>query len=194
MSKTSQDETSPADKDDETSKYLPNQVVCNKSQQIEKIDFYIVSQSVEEAAAGPNLSDVANPESDQGEEKDADKDAKKKKNRCATCRKKVGLTGMSQVVKMKRKFLIIIIFFYQGLNVVAGAFSVLSIDTAISTTVVSTIEKWGPKRSDVTIRQSSVKKSRKYEPRHSVPCTTTRLKSDRTLDIAGVVEISAKSD
>ncbi|XP_044262593.1 AN1-type zinc finger protein 6 [Tribolium madens] len=51
-------------------------------------------ESVEEAAAGPNSSDVSSSELEQnGEEKDADKDAKKKKNRCATCRKKVGLTG-----------------------------------------------------------------------------------------------------
>jgi hypothetical protein len=37
-------------------------------------------------------ADCAGP-SNQDDDKDGDKDAKKKKNRCVTCRKKVGLTG-----------------------------------------------------------------------------------------------------
>lgn len=49
----------------------------------------------EEPAPSPaspsGSSDITTP--DGGEEKDSDKDSKKKKNRCATCRKKVGLTG-----------------------------------------------------------------------------------------------------
>lgn len=36
--------------------------------------------------AGPSISD-------DNDDKDGDKDSKKKKNRCAVCRKKVGLTG-----------------------------------------------------------------------------------------------------
>lgn len=39
-------------------------------------------------------ADCAGPSS-QDDDKDGDKDAKKKKNRCVTCRKKVGLTGKS---------------------------------------------------------------------------------------------------
>ncbi|KAJ6638794.1 AN1-type zinc finger protein 6 [Pseudolycoriella hygida] len=37
--------------------------------------------------AGPSISD-------DNDDKDGDKDSKKKKNRCAVCRKKVGLTGI----------------------------------------------------------------------------------------------------
>jgi len=36
--------------------------------------------------AGPSISD-------DNDDKEGDKDSKKKKNRCAVCRKKVGLTG-----------------------------------------------------------------------------------------------------
>ncbi|CAG9764567.1 unnamed protein product [Ceutorhynchus assimilis] len=41
--------------------------------------------------ASPSDSDAATPGS--SDERDSDKDARKKKNRCATCKKKVGLTG-----------------------------------------------------------------------------------------------------
>lgn len=58
------------------------------------------SASAAAAAVNTNLeaADVvagsASPLSDSGtSEKDSDKDAKKRKNRCAVCRKKVGLTG-----------------------------------------------------------------------------------------------------
>lgn len=56
-------------------------------------------QALEEAAAAakPTDSTLNNGLDD----KDNDKDAKKKKNRCATCRKKVGLTG-TQVVGQLR--------------------------------------------------------------------------------------------
>lgn len=37
--------------------------------------------------------DTAGPSNQDDDDKDGDKDAKKKKNRCVTCRKKVGLTG-----------------------------------------------------------------------------------------------------
>lgn len=36
---------------------------------------------------------VSVPSAEEDEQKDGDKDSKKKKNRCAVCRKKVGLTG-----------------------------------------------------------------------------------------------------
>ena len=42
-----------------------------------------------ENAAGPSASSTSNGQ----EDKDGEKDAKKTKNRCAVCRKKVGLTG-----------------------------------------------------------------------------------------------------
>ncbi|KAJ3640843.1 hypothetical protein Zmor_027379 [Zophobas morio] len=47
------------------------------------------SPALTENSAATNSPDVEHNSDD----KDADKDAKKKKNRCATCRKKVGLTG-----------------------------------------------------------------------------------------------------
>ena len=52
-------------------------------------------QAAEEGTSGASSvsgSSVNDPD-DSFSDKDGDKDAKKKKNRCATCRKKVGLTG-----------------------------------------------------------------------------------------------------
>lgn len=52
--------------------------------------FFLNFQAVDEAATASKPIDSAI--NDVPNDKD-DKDAKKKKNRCATCRKKVGLTG-----------------------------------------------------------------------------------------------------
>ncbi|XP_050502441.1 AN1-type zinc finger protein 6 isoform X3 [Diabrotica virgifera virgifera] len=46
-----------------------------------------------EAAAAATTSSGETDSGTGSEDKDGDKDVKKKKNRCATCRKKVGLTG-----------------------------------------------------------------------------------------------------
>lgn len=49
-------------------------------------------QAIDEGTSASNSADVSAEEG--SNDKDGDKDSKKKKNRCATCRKKVGLTGM----------------------------------------------------------------------------------------------------
>lgn len=51
------------------------------------IDLQKLSEDIASAAGSSSVSD------DQ-DDKEADKDTKKKKNRCGVCRKKVGLTGM----------------------------------------------------------------------------------------------------
>ncbi|XP_055544456.1 AN1-type zinc finger protein 6 [Wyeomyia smithii] len=43
--------------------------------------------------SGASCSGASSNHSDASDDKDGDKDGKKKKNRCVTCRKKVGLTG-----------------------------------------------------------------------------------------------------
>ncbi|GJQ82050.1 hypothetical protein Trydic_g6924 [Trypoxylus dichotomus] len=48
--------------------------------------------AIEEGASANAAADTSATDAD-NTDKDGDKDAKKKKNRCATCRKKVGLTG-----------------------------------------------------------------------------------------------------
>jgi hypothetical protein len=64
---------------------------------IEAVDEGAASVAGSNSAEAPAVTEALtanSPELDHSsDEKDADKDAKKKKNRCATCRKKVGLTG-----------------------------------------------------------------------------------------------------
>ena len=52
----------------------------------------MASSNLSAATSSSSLSSSA-PEVDSDAADAADKDGKKKKNRCATCRKKVGLTG-----------------------------------------------------------------------------------------------------
>lgn len=64
--------------------------------------FFLLMQAVEEGTssssnAEANLSDLEGSSSD----KDGDKDFRKKKNRCAVCRKKVGLTGNYTLYKFE---------------------------------------------------------------------------------------------
>ncbi|KAK9692669.1 AN1-like Zinc finger [Popillia japonica] len=49
-------------------------------------------EAIEEGASANATADTSVTDADNSD-KEGDKDAKKKKNRCATCRKKVGLTG-----------------------------------------------------------------------------------------------------
>lgn len=48
---------------------------------------FLPEDSATSESAGPSISD------DMDDKESDDKDSKKKKNRCAVCRKKVGLTG-----------------------------------------------------------------------------------------------------
>ncbi|KAK6617544.1 hypothetical protein RUM43_000678 [Polyplax serrata] len=51
-------------------------------------------KEVDKDSEGAECSTTASvPSAEEDEQKDGDKDSKKKKNRCAVCRKKVGLTG-----------------------------------------------------------------------------------------------------
>jgi len=57
-----------------------------QSLQINEKDKFLGEDCSTSENAGPSISD-------DNDDKDGDKDSKKKKNRCAVCRKKVGLTG-----------------------------------------------------------------------------------------------------
>lgn len=72
---------------------------------------------------------------------------------------------------------LISIFSFQVLNAVAEVSSVPFTDTAISTTVALTIEKWGHKKSGVTTPSWSVRRFRKSEPRHIDSCRKLRMLS-----------------
>jgi len=51
------------------------------------------TDAVEDDAASNNAETAGSSDLENSNDKDGDKDSKKKKNRCAVCRKKVGLTG-----------------------------------------------------------------------------------------------------
>lgn len=61
------------------------------------IMFSVNVQTEGEAAGSSSKDNGADLEEGHDKDKD-DKDAKKKKNRCAMCRKKVGLTGTSMLI------------------------------------------------------------------------------------------------
>lgn len=52
------------------------------------------------AAPASQVDGPGSTQDDFSDGKDSDKDSKKKKNRCANCRKKVGLTGESNIQNM----------------------------------------------------------------------------------------------
>lgn len=89
-----------------------------------------------------NISEKPNGSFDS---KDSDKDLKKKKNRCTTCRKKVGLTGNYHCLVFiyydyMLIFFILLIYELQVLNVDVVDYSVLFIDIVTSMIVDLTTE------------------------------------------------------
>lgn len=107
--------------------------------------------------------------------KETDKDFKKKKNRCALCRKKVGLTGEYKdpddliSPQLPPEFAPVIhandslLSLPQVLSVDVGDFFALCTGTVTSTTASLITEKWAPKKFGATIQLLLVKKCKKFE-------------------------------
>merc|ERR1719318_1822941 len=109
-------------------------------------------------------------------EKDGEKDGKKKKNRCLSCKKKVGLTGFTcrcgglfcSIHRYSDKHECG--FDYKALgaeeisksNPVVVAFSAPYTDTATSMSVALTIRPWGQRRSVKVTQWWWLKKSLKF--------------------------------
>lgn len=106
--------------------------------------------------------------------KETDKESKKKKNRCAVCRKKVGLTGKCHVrcvdsmhnnLKTRANFNLLLTddeCFQVSSAVVEDCFA-LCIGTATNTIANLITKKWALKKFGATIQLLLVKKCKKFE-------------------------------
>ena len=144
----------------------------------------VASSTLSAATSSSSLSSsVAEGDSDAAEA--LDKDGKKKKNRCATCRKKVGLTGMqsstrffSHYIMCKLLFVLKLVFWIleQVSNVVVEGSIVQCIDIQTNTSARLIIVNLEQRRSVETIRWWSGRKFKKSEaPRLTLLSYTTTI-------------------
>ena len=115
------------------------------------------------AVAASTLEDSPSPSSSSQDPDQGPKEGKKKKNRCLSCKKKVGLTGKAIIeqtgicVRYSCAFV-----FFQASPAAAEASSAQYTDTVISTNATSTTRSSGRRRSARAIPSSSPRRCRRF--------------------------------